>query len=678
MRGNMKFLILIIFVICSLCEADASELKANKFILQDSTSSNKITLQSPGLSAPYFLTMPVDDGTSGQALTTNGSGVLSWTTVATSPAGSDGHIQYNNGGVFGGESDLYYDDTNNRVGIGTTSPISPLHLVGTGSTAIRVDSINSVATNPSVLILRKARGSIGSESAVQSGDSIGAISYAGYGSTGYASSATSTIAALATENHTDLAKGTSLVLTTTANGATARKTRVTIDQDGSFKMHGDTSGILTQYPAATTTSYSLTWPSAQASGSQCLQNNGSGVLSWASCGGGGATTALDNLASVAINTSLISDTDNTDDLGSDSIEWKDLWAYNIKHNSAGNPVLTISTTGNNGNISLEPHGTGIVSATKAIKSLISLILEDPGVGTNTTTIQSGVPTSSYTLTLPVDDGAANQCLKTDGSGNLSWVNCGSTIQTEWASYTPTFTGFGTVSTQEFWWRRVGDTLQIKGKFTAGTATGVEARISLPSGLTTSSTKIVSTTVEVAGFYGRGEGAVNSHGGFVTLERSVTYITFSNNDVFGSGSVTPIGKALGTSVCDNVICSIQAVNIPIDGWEAQSLTNETVERAAFGGGSEASNCTSSPCTLYRNTSGIASVTRTGSGSYTINFNSGTWSSAPICNCNATANGGGGYECISGTWPSTTSWSFVIHTTGAANTDGAAQIICTGPR
>lgn len=30
----------------------------------------------------------------------------------------------------------------------------------------------------------------------------------------------------------------------------------------------------------------------------------------------GATTALSNLASVAINTSLISDTDNTDDLGS--------------------------------------------------------------------------------------------------------------------------------------------------------------------------------------------------------------------------------------------------------------------------------------------------------------------------------------------------------------------------
>ena len=38
-----------------------------------------------------------------------------------------------------------------------------------------------------------------------------------------------------------------------------------------------------------------------------------------------ATKALDNLASVAINTSLISDTDDQDDLGSSGKEWKDLY-----------------------------------------------------------------------------------------------------------------------------------------------------------------------------------------------------------------------------------------------------------------------------------------------------------------------------------------------------------------
>jgi len=47
------------------------------------------------------------------------------------------------------------------------------------------------------------------------------------------------------------------------------------------------------------------------------------VKTYVDSGGGGATAALDNLASVAINTSLVSDIDNTDDLGSSAKKWKD-------------------------------------------------------------------------------------------------------------------------------------------------------------------------------------------------------------------------------------------------------------------------------------------------------------------------------------------------------------------
>ncbi len=45
--------------------------------------------------------------------------------------------------------------------------------------------------------------------------------------------------------------------------------------------------------------------------------------------GGGASTALDNLASVAINTSLISDTDATDDLGSAAVKWNNIFGVNL-------------------------------------------------------------------------------------------------------------------------------------------------------------------------------------------------------------------------------------------------------------------------------------------------------------------------------------------------------------
>lgn len=47
-----------------------------------------------------------------------------------SPGGTDGEIQYNNGGSFGGASTLHWDDGNSRLGIGTSSPSMPLDVAG--------------------------------------------------------------------------------------------------------------------------------------------------------------------------------------------------------------------------------------------------------------------------------------------------------------------------------------------------------------------------------------------------------------------------------------------------------------------------------------------------------------------------------------------------------------------
>jgi hypothetical protein len=57
-----------------------------------------------------------------------------------------------------------------------------------------------------------------------------------------------------------------------------------------------------------------------------------------------------------------------------------------------------------------------------LETKTSLVVQDPGVGTNAVTIQSPTLSGNYTLTLPVDDGNANQVLGTDGSGNTSWVD----------------------------------------------------------------------------------------------------------------------------------------------------------------------------------------------------------------------------------------------------------------
>jgi hypothetical protein len=52
--------------------------------LQDSAGGEYVALQAPGtLSSSYTLTMPANDGDANQVLTTDGSGVLSWTTPAS-------------------------------------------------------------------------------------------------------------------------------------------------------------------------------------------------------------------------------------------------------------------------------------------------------------------------------------------------------------------------------------------------------------------------------------------------------------------------------------------------------------------------------------------------------------------------------------------------------------------
>jgi hypothetical protein len=51
----------------------------------------------------------------------------------TTPGGLDTQIQFNSASVFSGSSNLVFDYTNNRLGIGTNSPSESFHLKGTGS-----------------------------------------------------------------------------------------------------------------------------------------------------------------------------------------------------------------------------------------------------------------------------------------------------------------------------------------------------------------------------------------------------------------------------------------------------------------------------------------------------------------------------------------------------------------
>ena len=151
---------------------------AGKITLNCENNSHGVSLASPAnadYSGSWTLTLPTSAGSNGQVLTTNGSGVTSWAAGSSvsdlndlsdvnagspsdgqvlkwnqtasewqamadnnsggggggggTPAGSTGQIQFNSGGSFGADSNLVWDDANDRLGVGG-SPSEKLHVSG--------------------------------------------------------------------------------------------------------------------------------------------------------------------------------------------------------------------------------------------------------------------------------------------------------------------------------------------------------------------------------------------------------------------------------------------------------------------------------------------------------------------------------------------------------------------
>lgn len=89
-----------------------------------------------------------------------------------------------------------------------------------------------------------------------------------------------------------------------------------------------------------------------------------------------------------------------------------------------------------------------------------------------------------------------------------------------------------------------------------------------------------------------------------------------------------------------------------------------------------NCTSSPCGLDSSTPGVTSVTRTGTGLYSLNFSVGTYSAAPTC---SGITRGASQLLTSSSVPTATAFTFEVRnsTTGAA-ADGAFHLVCQGAK
>lgn len=136
--------------------------------------------------------------------------------------------------------------------------------------------------------------------------------------------------------------------------------------------------------------------------------------------------------------------------------------------------------------------------------------------------------------------------------------------TDWKSYTPTFTGFGTVSDVDFQYKRVGDSMFIQGVFTSGTATAVEAQISLPNSLTVKS----GTPLKKAGVYFRGS---TSSADFATV------LITGDDSFLNLGAVNAADDRLVAADGTATIGTSQKLSlnaqIPIQGWSSNAVTSE---------------------------------------------------------------------------------------------------------
>jgi len=94
------------------------------------------------------------EATTGQALKWNGTNWSPDNDLIGTPGGTTGNLQFNNNGVLGGDALLVWNNSNNRLGIGTSTPNATLDVAGTvqiGSYGKIFSEIREITglTNPS-------------------------------------------------------------------------------------------------------------------------------------------------------------------------------------------------------------------------------------------------------------------------------------------------------------------------------------------------------------------------------------------------------------------------------------------------------------------------------------------------------------------------------------------------
>jgi len=251
-----------------------------------------------------------------------------------------------------------------------------------------------------------------------------------------------------------------------------------------------------------------------------------------------ANIALDNLSSVAINTSLLPGSDNSINLGSASFRWA--------NNHALNQLLYGSTSG-------------------AI------------------TLKAADTTTSYSIKFPSSQGTANAVLTNDGSGNLTWIVPSGTVSSVAFSADPIFTVSGSPITTSGT-ITLGLANENANTVWAGPATGSPATPTFRS-LVSADIPLISLTSGVSGVLPIANGGTNSStslnnnrimvssGGAVVEEAAIT----ANRALASNSNGLPVASATTDTELGYVSGVTSSIQTQLNGkmasfnWNKEDIT-----------------------------------------------------------------------------------------------------------
>ena len=267
---------------------------------------------------------------------------------------------------------------------------------------------------------------------------------------------------------------------------------------------------------------------------------------------------------------------------------------NVKVDNLDLNANTLSTTDTNGELVLSPHGTagvGIKAGGSSTSGAVKLY-EASTNGAHSIAVKSPASLAAdVTLTLPSDDGTANQALMTDGSGNLTW---GGTLAAGAVSGTTgTFSGAVEGTTGTFSSHVVG----VNGTFSGAVA-----------GTTGTFSSNVTSTGNTAGNVQVGitaDNEIDTSSGNLTIDSAGGTVTIDDNLTISSSKTIDMGANRVTNVADPTSAQDSATKAYVDAVKQGLDVKDSVSCA-----------TTADVSSWTYNNGAGTLTASGNGAVTL--------------------------------------------------------------